>query len=293
MTEATGKATGFALLAAATGIASVDLVWLLPWLGDRLPTLLGDRMNDAALVEFLFNGVVFGVLIVSALIGGVVERRRVLTAGDRPVTMAAMGIAIGGFGVSATIGYAALAGILRGGDALMASAPMLIWGAATVAIQAGGEEIFFRGWLQPGLAARWGLAAAVITTASAFAGLHILGGARAPVAVVNLLLGGIIFGLFAAQGRGLAAAAGMHWAWNATEQLVWGVDPNPGIGGFGAISDRELVGSPWWGGSDEGINAGIGMTFILVAILVPLLLKVRAQVRAVTGADESPALRSA
>ena len=50
------------------------------------------------------------------------------------------------------------------------------------------EELYFRGWLQPLLCARWGVWAGVIVTALLFAGLHVAGGARAPMSLLNLLL---------------------------------------------------------------------------------------------------------
>ena len=286
MSKDRNVAAGIGLLVAAAVVAVADLMWVLPLLEAQLPALLGERAGDAALVEFLFNAVIFGVLIIAALIGGAVERRRVIAAGEQPVPMAAIGLAVGGFGVTAAVGYAALSGTLVAGQAPSAAVTMLAWGAGTIAIQACGEEIFFRGWLQPGLARRWSLVPALIVTAIAFAALHVIGGARAPVSLLNLLLGGLVFGLFAAQGRGLAAAAAMHWAWNATEQLVWGLDPNPGVGGFGAIADRDLVRQGWWGGSDEGLNASIGMTFVLVAILIPLLLKARAEAGAALASEQ-------
>jgi membrane protease YdiL (CAAX protease family) len=55
------------------------------------------------------------------------------------------------------------------------------------------------------LARAWGPIAAIGATALAFAALHVAGGGRAPLTLVNLLLGGILFGLLAWRSGGLAA----------------------------------------------------------------------------------------
>jgi membrane protease YdiL (CAAX protease family) len=102
--------------------------------------------------------------------------------------------------------------------------------------------------------------------------LHVLGGARDPLALANLFLGGLAFGLLAARAGGIAPAVGMHLAWNGAEQLVLGLEPNPGVSSFGSIVNLDLVGSAWWGGSTEGLNASVAMMVALLAILVPLVI---------------------
>ena len=74
--------------------------------------------------------------------------------------------------------------------------------------------------------------------------------------------------MLAARAGGVAGAGGAHWAWNAAEQLLFGLDPNPGVGGFGALLDLDLVGAARWGGSAEGLNARWAMTVALLALLV-------------------------
>jgi uncharacterized protein len=78
--------------------------------------------------------------------------------------------------------------------------------------------------------------------------------------------------LLAARSGGLSGAIGAHFAWNWTEQILLGIDPNPGLGSFGAIANFELTGPAVWGGSDEGLNASIAMTIALLALLAPLLI---------------------
>jgi len=262
-------AHGAAVAAAAAAIAGLDILWM-PGIVQAhvLPILAG---AGAATSEAVFVAAVFGTLIVAAAIGGLVTGGAVFAMGRAAARNAAFGLAAGAAGVSVAAGYAALAGSVQPGVPGW-SAGLILLGAGTVAIQVAGEELFFRGWLQPALVTRWGAPGGLVATALLFAAIHVLGGARAPVSLVNLFLGGLVFGWFALRSGGLAGAVAAHWGWNATEQLVWGLDPNPGVGGFGALFDRELVGAALWGGSGEGLNASLGMSFALLAILVPLTL---------------------
>ena len=267
-------AGGAIVLAAGAAIGCV-----IVWWGPAVATWLTVRWLSAAhaaslpVVETLFTAAIFGALIVAAVIGGTIDHRNVLGAGERPLAMLATGLLVGFAGISVAVVYARIAGTLIAGATAASAVPaVLLWGAGVVGVQTAAEEVYFRGWLQPALARRWGIAAAVLATALVFAATHVVGGARGPVTLVNLFLGGLMFGLLAACGRGLAAAAAAHFAWNAGEQLIYGLDPNPGIGSFGAWLDMDLAGSSYWGGSVEGLNASLGMTAALLAILVPLAL---------------------
>ncbi|WP_419809580.1 type II CAAX prenyl endopeptidase Rce1 family protein [Sphingomonas sp.] len=264
---------GLVILAIAVavcwGVLVVGQAHALAWITAAVGA---ERASDPPTVESLFNVIIFAPLIVVAVIGGMLERRNALRLGTRPALSLGVGLIVGLAGLSATVLYAWLAGVLTAGGDPGAGAGLLLWGLGVTAFQVAAEEIYFRGWLQPALTMRWGQVAGVGAAALAFGALHVAGGAREPVSLVNLFLGGVMFGLFALRGGGLAAAFGAHFAWNAVEQLAWGLDPNPGIGSFGAVVDKELVGAAIWGGSGEGLNGSIGMTIALLAIVLPLAL---------------------
>lgn len=268
MSDTRQKAVGLATLGIAIAFGWAVVAVGQGHAGRWVMALVGPERSPA-LVETLFSLFVFAPLVVAALAGGAVEKRGAMAMGDRPIANLALGVALGMGGLTLTVTYAWMAGTLRGGGASSPSSALL-WGAVVIGFQTAAEEVYFRGWLQPALAKRWGAVPGIAAAAFAFAALHIAGGARAPVSLLNLLLGGLVFGLLAARGGGLAAAIGMHWGWNAAEQLGWGLDPNPGLGPFGALVDTELVGAALWGGSGDGLNGGIGMTLALLAILLPL-----------------------
>lgn len=260
-----GTGAGIALVAAL--LACGALIGLGPALAEAVLGALA--IADPAAGEALFTLILFGAMLLVAVVAGVLWGVNALAPGERPGRWGAIGLAIGLGGVGLAAGYAALAGALHAAPAALAPGVLLL-GVATVLVQVLAEEAFFRGWLQPVLARAWGTAAAVAVAALAFASLHVLGGARAPLTLLNLALGGLVFGLLAALGRGIAGPLMMHCGWNGAEQLLFGLDPNPGIGGFGAVWDLEIAGAGLWGGSGEGLNASLGMMAVLLAALLPL-----------------------
>ena len=143
-------------------------------------------------------------------------------------------------------------------------------GAALTGFQVFGEEIFFRGWLQPILGAEWGAKTGLVVTAAVFAGAHLVTDVLGPVAILNLFLGGLVFGLLAFRSGGLAAPFGAHWVWNWLEQSVMGLVPNPGVDSLGSLFDFDLVGSPLLGGGTEGLNGSLVETAALFALAAGL-----------------------
>lgn len=259
-------------------VVAVAFCWAVVTLGQAraggwIVSLVGSAraQGSPALSETLFSLFIFAPLIAAAFVGGALEKRNVAAMGVAPSRNLSLGLALGVGGLSLAVVYAWIAGGLQAGGDVGASVSTLVWGLIVIGFQTAAEEVYFRGWLQPALARRWGETPGIVAAALAFAALHIAGGARAPLSLVNLLLGGLVFGLLAARNGGLAAAIGVHWGWNAAEQLGWGLDPNPGLGSFGALVDKELVGAALWGGSGDGLNGSLGMTLALVAILLPLI----------------------
>lgn len=281
-----------ALIHLAVAIACCALIVLFgPGLAEAAGGLVGEE--DYAALETIAAIVIFGMLLGVALAGAATAKINPLKPGRSPLRMAAIGAALGLGGLGAAAGYAWVAGALAGGPPAPSGPGLLLWGSLVILFMTAVEEIYFRGWLQPVLAARYGVAVAVLLSALAFAALHLMGGARSAVSMLNLFLGGLLFGLLAARGGGIAGAVAAHFAWNWSEQIVLGIDPNPGVGSFGAFANFELSGPAIWGGSDEGLNASLAMTLALTAMLVPLLILARARAAkpaapsAVTGAAQA------
>jgi uncharacterized protein len=251
--------------AVAAGAAIVAAAWV-HWSPRGAEPLLGAAGPlSAPAAEGLFTLVVFGGLLLLAVAGGFVTSVRVLAPGREPGRAALVGGALGLVGVLLSAGYAAIAGVVVPGASAAGGA--LIAGAVVVLAQVVAEEALFRGWLQPLLARSWGAVPAAVASAALFALVHIAGGAWGPLTLLNLFAGGLFFAALAARSGGIAAPVAAHWAWNAGEQLLLGLDPNPGVGSFGAAWDLELAGATLWGGSAQGLNASLAMLVALAAIL--------------------------
>ncbi|WP_295635462.1 type II CAAX endopeptidase family protein [Novosphingobium sp.] len=226
----------------------------------------------------LFNLLVFGPLIAIGVVLGLLSRQPVLRAGARPLLWTLAGLACGAIAILSTTGFAWLSGGLRPALQPAASVPGLIaLGVALTLLQSGAEEVLFRGWLQPALTMRIGVPGGVLASAVVFAGFHAISAIPSWISVVNLVLGGLWFGLLALRSGGILAPLAAHFAYNVIEDCGLGLVPNGGpngnewVGPLGALHDLDLVGSPLWGGGPEGLNASLGLTAALVAMILPLL----------------------
>lgn len=157
------------------------------------------------------------------------------------------------------------------------TAPLLpgvfLLGTLVVFVQVLGEEVLLRGVLQPLLTRAWGGLLGVLLTALTFTFIHVVGGWRDPVSLLNITLAGIWFGLLALRTSGLAAPTLAHFGYNWGEEMLIGASPNPGIGDFGALIDVDLAGPGILGGSVDGFNASIVLSFVLAALIAPLALR--------------------
>ena len=250
----------------AIGIAGIGLTALWLWRGPAI-VVAWAALDTGAQADAIFTVLMFTPLLLVALVGGALTRVAVLAPGARWASAAARGAGLGLGSLLLAAVYAALAGTVQRGTG--GGVPLLLaLGVLVVTMQAGIEEVLFRGWLQPLLARGMGEWAAVGVTAVVFALLHAIVGGIDGVSLLNLLLGGLLFGLLAARDRGIAGAVAAHVAYNAAEQLLLGLDPNPGTGSFGTVVDLDLVGPLRWGGSDVGLNASWATTCALLVILV-------------------------
>ena len=224
-----------------------------------------------AWVEAVYTLCVFSPILVMALIGALVMRSTGLGLGERGGRALGLGLAVGLGGFALTAAFAWLAGALDNEAVRQAGSSALLAGTFLTLLQVSAEEILLRGWVQPVLAERLPVWAAILIAAALFALLHIIGGARSPMSLLNLLLGGVVFGLLAARTGALLAPIAAHFAWNWTEMILLGLSPNPGVSGYGAIWNLDLTGPANWGGSDEGLNVSVGTTAVLIALALLLI----------------------
>jgi len=93
-------------------------------------------------------------------------------------------------------------------------------------IQGGTEEVLVRGWMLSTMAARWGLPIAVGVTSSLFAVLHLPN--EWPhvnwIAMLNIVLIGGFFCLYAYKERSLLGVCAVHSAWNWIMSIGFGLN---------------------------------------------------------------------
>ena len=277
-----GQAIALVVLVAAVAVCA-----LVIYVGPIVAELFLSEESSPAFADSVFTIVLFGALLLAGIIGGRLCGVKALSPGERPAGAAAVGFAIGAAGLLLAAGYAWLSGTLTQ-QPTESGAALFLLGTLLVILQAGSEEVYFRGWLQPVLARQWGAWVGIVLAAIAFAVLHIIGGASTPISILNLFLGGMLFGLLADGRGGIAAPVAAHIAWNWTEQQVLGLTPNPGLGSFGSILNLELGGPVLWGGSEEGLNASLAMTFALAIFVVPLMVLQRGRLGVTPPAATAP-----
>ena len=256
-------------------IIVVGLIAALFAVAEPVRDAIGERITVDSVIaaNVLFYSVLFVPLILLSVLLGLLGKHRVLRAGEHPLRWILAGLVIGAGGLATCVAFAWLNASLRAVAIDPLAQNHLILGTAIVLLGVAAEELLFRGWLLGALQDMLGSAWAVLLSAIAFSGFHWwAGGAAADVvSLANLMLGGLWFGLLAVRSGGILAPMAAHFAWNASESVVFGLDPNPGIDELGALSNYDLVGLPMWGGSGEGLNASIAMTVVLAALVIPLL----------------------
>jgi uncharacterized protein len=184
------------------------------------------------------------------------------------------GILFGTMAFLMAMGGLDAAGAIRVNATKALTAGMLLGIAAStaiVALQIFAEEFFFRGWLQPLVARDWGLRASLVVTSILFAGAHYLTTTLYPLALLNIFLASVFFGLLAFRTGSLSASCGAHWAWNWLERCVFGLVPNPGVDPLGSFFDWDLVGPPLVAGGTDELNGSIMVTAALSFFVLLLI----------------------
>jgi hypothetical protein len=251
-----------------------------------LGQILGAKITieNMGVAMAVYYAILFVPLLVLAWLLGRMGRLSVLRAGDAPGMWAAIGFILGAGGFLVTAAYSWLNGGLVPGDPASGISGLVAAGIALTLVQVGAEEVLFRGWLQPALAQRLGTPAALVVGAAIFAAFHIPAGATSAMSLINLMAGGLWFGLLALRSGGLVAPLMAHFAWNAIEDLGFGLTPNPGAGPLGSLMNWDLLGQTLWGATEAGLNDSIGTTVVLTALILPLLRSKAAQAQPVTAA---------
>ncbi|MCR5795040.1 MAG: CPBP family intramembrane metalloprotease [Solobacterium sp.] len=167
-------------------------------------------------------------------------------------------------------------------DFSLTEIPFMVFAFICICLQSSTEEIWCRGFLQERINIHYSFPAAAIVSSLAFGLLHAFNPGITPLALVNLILTGISYSLAYRVTDSLWVPAGIHTAWNFTQNLVFGL-PNSGLVSEtsvfrleAAAGTRNLVYDPLFG--VEG-----AVPCMAVTVMLGVLCIYRAHVQDSTG----------
>ncbi|MBB5775103.1 CPBP family intramembrane glutamic endopeptidase [Nonomuraea jabiensis] len=249
-------------------IARFPLTWMLVG-------LLG-----LSVVSALTGGGAPVLAVVGAVAAVVVYRAVMRFVAGRPTPE----IARAGAGREALSGAGIGLGFVLGSALLIAAAggysfswssgnllPVVLAAAATAVGAAVTEELMFRGLALQALEALWGSRVALAVTALLFGGMH-LGNPGATVwsSLAIAIEAGVLLGAAYLWRRSIWFVAGLHFAWNATENLL-------GIPVSGHVSPglltAEVSGPAVLTGGEFGLEASIVPVLLSLLLAVPMLVR--------------------
>ena len=138
-------------------------------------------------------------------------------------------------------------------------------------IQGATEEIVTRGWLLNVLSTKYNIGVGLLISSTLFGLMHLTNPNVNYIAVINIILVGLFYGLYVIKTNDLWAVCGMHSAWNFAQGNIFGFKVSGLDVSVGSLIDLNLVGSDFVTGGIFGPEAGITDTFILLASIGILL----------------------
>ena len=138
-------------------------------------------------------------------------------------------------------------------------------------IQGATEEIVTRGWLLNILSTKYNIGVGLLISSTLFGLMHLTNPNVNYIAVINIILVGLFYGLYVIKTNDLWAVCGMHSAWNFAQGNIFGFKVSGLDVSVGSLIDLNLVGSDFVTGGIFGPEAGITDTFILLASIGILL----------------------
>jgi len=184
-----------------------------------------------------------------------------------------LGFAVGWGCVVLAILPMALAGKL---DVQLWAQPRAIWllllNLGTLAVAALAEEVAFRGYPFRRLIEAIGPVAATVGMSFLFGIGHALNPGATWTSVLVTMLAGLLLSVAWLRTHGLWLPWGLHFAWNASIGVLFGL-PISGMDDFASVIQTRAVGPLWLTGGNYGPE-GAGFTAIVLLIGVVILVRI-------------------
>jgi len=157
-----------------------------------------------------------------------------------------------------------------------------------------GEELMFRGYPFQRLVEGVGKAGAIVALSALFGALHLgnphISDTRAVhvFAFINTLLIGVVFAVAYLRTRALWLPWGLHFSWNYTMGLIFGL-PVSGITAFSLLIRARMQGPAWFLGGGYGLEGGFlgTLSSLLGLVYVGFLMPATAPDGAPSQLDET------
>lgn len=141
-------------------------------------------------------------------------------------------------------------------------------------VQGMSEEVVFRGYLMVSASRRYHAAVGVAVSSVMFSLAHLSNGGVTPLALINIALCGVLFGLYILKRGNIWGAAAMHTAWNFAEGNLFGtgVSGLPVKNSVFAVEMSENM--PLINGGKFGPEGGLAVTLtMLIGITLVIFMK--------------------
>ena len=138
-------------------------------------------------------------------------------------------------------------------------------------IQGATEEILTRGWLLNVLSTKYNIGVGLLISSTLFGLMHLTNPNVNYIAVINIILVGLFYGLYVIKTNDLWSVCGMHSAWNFAQRNIFGFEVSGLDISVGTLIDLNLVENDFITGGVFGPEASIVATFVLLLSIIILL----------------------
>ena len=227
--------------------------------------------------EVIFRSCLAGVLLVAfswlLAVGNHVEENRFAAQG-LPLAPGWLGQFAAGCGLGFVLVVIAVVAVALFGNLSFHSAltshsflriPAVLFVLITGALA---EELMFRGYPFQRLVEAIGAGGAILVFSALFALVHLMNPGANPWGLLNTVVIGVALSVAYLRTRALWLPWGLHFAWNATLGLIFGL-PVSGLRLFNVVLRTTATGPAWLTGGTYGLEASIpGASVVLVGLIV-------------------------
>lgn len=142
-------------------------------------------------------------------------------------------------------------------------------------IQSSSEEIISRGWLMHVVGAKYKPIIGLIVSSIVFGLLHIFNPNVNILSMSNLILTGVMFGLYVIYTQDIWGVCGLHAAWNFSQSNIFGFNVSGMEIESGSLFKFSLDGPNILTGGSFGPEASILSTVIMFVVIIILAFKLK------------------